>query len=115
MNIPPSEYALNAPLSDTRTKSTFRGGAPYRGRGSFRARGRGRRPTLSRSLDLRAKAVIVQGILGTESETSVREWVIMNCADAVCEVSEDGKELVVKFKERYEAEEVLSQYGLGFL
>ena len=48
--------------------------------------------------------------MGTESETSIREWVIMNCADAVCEASEDGKGLVVKFKERYEAEEVLSQF-----
>jgi hypothetical protein len=47
-------------------------------------------------------------VVGTEKETSVREWVIMNCADAICEVStDDDKGMIVKFKERYEAEEVL--------
>lgn len=110
MNIPPSEYTL-PPLSDTRTKTTFRGDS-YRGR-IYNPRGRGgNRPrgSSSRSLDLRPKSIYVPGILGTDSETSIREWVIMNCADAIC-TPEDSAEaagggIVVKFKERYEAEEV---------
>ena len=109
LNIPPSEYTI-PPLSDTRTKSAFRGS--YRGRGSIPrgARGRGG-GGVSRSLDLRPKTIFVPGIVGTDHETSIREWVIMNCADATCEPSpEDSTGVIVKFKERYEAEEVpLSQ------
>ena len=107
LNIPPSEYTL-PPLSDTRTKtsSTFRGGS-YRSRGyPPRSRGRGAGGS-SRSLDLRPKSILVPAIVGTDAETSVREWVISNCADAVVETApEDATALVVRFKERYEAEEV---------
>jgi hypothetical protein len=103
LNIPPSEYTI-PPLSDTRTKSSFRGS--YRGRGSTLRGGRGRGGG-SRSLDLRPKSIFVPGIVGTDRETSIREWVIMNCADATCEPSpEDTTGVIVKFKERYEAEEV---------
>ena len=105
MNIPPSEYNI-PPLSDIRTKPNFRGA--YRGRGVHhypRGRGRGGAAS-SRSLDLRPKSIFVAG---TTHETSIREWVIMNCADATCESSsEDPKGVIVKFKERYEAEEVCS-------
>ena len=62
---------------------------------------------MSRSLDLRPKSILVPGIVGTDKETSLREWVIMNCADAVCDAApDDSRGIVVKFKERYEAEEV---------
>ena len=42
----------------------------------------------------------------------IREWVIMNCGDGTgVEVAgEDGKGLVVAFRERYEAEEVSPLY-----
>ena len=42
----------------------------------------------------------------------IREWVIMNCGDGTgVEVTgEDGKGLVVAFRERYEAEEVSPLY-----
>jgi hypothetical protein len=105
LNIPPSEYTI-PPLSDSRAKTTFRGS--YRGRGSFPRRGRSRGGGgVSRSLDLRPKSIFVPGIVGTDHETSIREWVIMNCADATCEPSpEDSTGIIVKFKERYEAEEV---------
>jgi hypothetical protein len=110
LNIPPSEYSI-PPLSDpsTRTK-TLRGGT--RGRGTYpprgATRGRGARGGSSRSLDLRPRSILVPGVVGTEKETSVREWVIMNYADAICEVStDDDKGMIVKFRERYEAEEVL--------
>lgn len=105
LNIPPSEYTIPT-LSDTRTKTTFRGS--YRGRGFIPRGGRGRGGGgASRSLDLRPKSIFVPAIVGTDHETSIREWVIMNCADATCEQSpEDSTGIIVKFKERYEAEEV---------
>lgn len=104
LNTPPSEYTL-PPLSDsTRTKSR----GSYRGRGAYPTRGRGRgRGGMTRSLDLRPKAILVSEIMGSEKETAIREWLIMNCADAVCDVAEeDERSLVIKFRERYEAEEV---------
>ena len=103
LNIPPSEYTI-PPLSDTRTKSS-RGS--YRARG-YPPRGRGRGGgSSSRSLDLRPKSILVPAIVGTDAETSVREWVISNCADATVDTApEDTTALIVKFKERYEAEEV---------
>lgn len=105
MNIPPSEYTA-PPLSDTWTKPTFRGS--YRGRPYFPRGGRGRgRGGSSRSLDLRPKSVLVSSIAGTDKETSFREWLIVNSGDAVCEnAPEDPTGIIVKFKERYEAEEV---------
>jgi hypothetical protein len=107
LNIPPSEYSI-PPLSDTRTRPGFRGG--YRGRPHFARGGRGRgRGGSSRSLDLRPKSIFVPSIAGTDKETSIREWLIVNSGDAACETSpEDPTGIVVKFKERYEAEEVES-------
>jgi hypothetical protein len=54
---------------------------------------------------------MVPGVIGTDKETAVREWVIMNCADAECETStDDEKGLIIKFRERYEAEEVVPRF-----
>jgi len=116
LNIPPSEYGL-PPLSDT--KVSFRGGFRGRARG-FPPRGRPRGGPgggPSRSLDLRPKSIYIPKIIGTPTETSIREYVISNYADATVETTvEDEKGripednalgMIVKFKERYEAEEVL--------
>ena len=114
LNIPPSEYTM-PPLSDTRTKSTYsRGG--YRGRGNYASRalprGRGR-GGFSRSLDLRPKSIQISEIHGTDNETSVREWLIMNSADATTETGANDS-LIITFKERFEAEEVIySLFAMG--
>ena len=119
MNIPPSEYSL-PPLSDTHTKASLRGGYRGRGRGrGFHPRGRPRGASgggFSRSLDLRPKSIYIPKIIGTPTETSIREYIISNYADATVETTiEDEKGripedhslgMIVKFKERYEAEEV---------
>jgi len=121
LNIPASEYTL-PPLSDPRTKSTFRG-STYRGRARALPRGGRVRGSSSRSLDLRPKSILVPNIIGTSSETAIREWVIMNCADAIVETTVattttvtdvgstnvGGAGIIVKFKERYEAEEFLEK------
>jgi hypothetical protein len=74
------------------------------------ARGRG---GSSRSLDLRPKSILVPGVIGTDKETAVREWVILNCANAECETSvDDEKGLLITFRERYEAEEVVPRFVL---
>jgi len=108
LNIPPSEYTLPALSSPLPRTKTFRGGyrgRPYQERGG---RGRGRGGTSSRSLDLRPRSILVPGIIGTEKETAIREWLVVNSGEAVCETldGDTGKGMVVKFKERYEAEEV---------
>jgi hypothetical protein len=89
------------PLSDTRTKTTYR---PYRAR-PYRARGRGFFGGASRSLDLRPKGVVVPVVNGGKEESRVREIVMMNFGDAVVSTEEEGG-MLVAFKERYEAEEV---------
>jgi len=54
----------------------------------------------------------VPGIIGTEKETAIREWLVVNSGEAVCESldGDNGKGMVVKFKERYEAEEVCALF-----
>ena len=113
LNIPPSEYTLPALSSSLPRTKTFRGGGyrgrPYQERGG---RGRGRGGTSSRSLDLRPRSILVPGIIGTEKETAIREWLVVNSGEAVCESldGDNGKGMVVKFKERYEAEEVCALF-----
>jgi len=102
LNIPRSEYEL-PPLSDSTTRATYRGSYRGRGRGFMRgSRGRG---GSSRSLDLRPKAILVSDIQETDKETAIREWLVMNCPTATFEL-DNSKGLIVKFRERYEAEGV---------
>ena len=104
MNIPPSEYTLpDRPLSDSHHRGSYRGSLRGRGRGSMRPnRGRG---GSSRSLDLRPKSVLVADIQETDKETAIREWLVMNCPTASFE-HDNSKGLIIKFRERYEAEGV---------
>jgi hypothetical protein len=98
-----------SPLTDKRTNTTYRGS--YRGRASYvpRGRGRGGRGGSSRSLDLRPKSILVPGIVGTDNESAIREWIVMNASDAICESpAEDSSSMIIKFKERYQAEDVYS-------
>lgn len=41
----------------------------------------------------------------TDKETAIREWLVMNCPSATFE-PDNSKGLIVKFRERYEAEGV---------
>jgi hypothetical protein len=47
----------------------------------------------------------VPDIQETDKETAIREWLVMNCPSATFE-PDNSKGLIVKFRERYEAEGV---------